>query len=204
MPLFEWHISATDTTLSVEAQFVTTKLRSALNNEFYVNGGFSIMNSLCSSENLGITFRRSERDVAIERVALAIDETITPRLFTGYLAALIPLVCIIYIWLFTILYKRPVGEAIAFSTVAVTALCFLIDLWKLLFVKVGPAFGNPCPGPFLSYPATFNAVLSKTHYETWILFSIGVLLEVGAFGEMLLQIWRAIFRRIVPSQSAVG
>ncbi len=105
---------------------------------------------------------------------------------------------IIYMWWFLLQDKQDKVShtvmAIFFTAIAV-GMCFLLSQVVRL---AGPAIGWipyyyeiwDCHGT-----VTFNARLSKVHYETLIVLCIGIMLELGAFGTMLRQIIRDVVER---------
>jgi len=106
----------------------------------------------------------------------------------------------IYIWWFTIWYKRPIWKAlvlaVVFTGVAVFIFIVLTQIVRPFLWRVGASpeyFGTlDC----YSGTVTFNVALSKVHYEMPILLFAGILLELGALGIMVRQIIKAIIERI--------
>ena len=103
---------------------------------------------------------------------------------------------IIYIWLFTIFYKRPVWEAAVFTVLAGFIFILLTQIVRPFLWTIGSTFdhfeGIPCyPGS-----ATFTIALSKIHYETLIALLAGIVAELVACIMMIQSIMNWIVERI--------
>jgi len=152
---------------------------------------------------LKLIIKRSQNDEALERV-LNIKSTTKPLLF-GWVSIEV-ILSIIYIVVFVLEYKHGSDlQAIVFMGIAGFICIFLILVMRLFgsfpYYFFGNGFGSgvDCYGTI-----TFNAVLSKAHYETLFVFWTGILAELGALGIMLHQIRRAIREGKGSSNLTVG
>jgi hypothetical protein len=194
MPLFEWEVSeeiVTDPPYEVRfnsspwiAKFGDSlEDGSVIFDQFdgsYCGNGFS-------PEKLNSVVNRSWGEKTLEQITRNINRDIIPWLW------LLTFLCGIYIWWYTLRYKRPITEALIFTVVAVILLCIVLDISRPFFAHV---VGTGC----LEGTVTFNARLSKVHYETLVIFIGGTLLEIGALGIMLHSIVLAIMaRKKLPS-----
>ena len=89
------------------------------------------------------------------------------------------------------MYNRPIAEAFIFTVVAVILLGFLINVWRILVPETGVFVCRP----WLHGTVTFNARLSKVHYETPFVLFVSIAAELGALGIMLHQVIRAVIKR---------
>ena len=132
----------------------------------------------------------------LERIALNVKEKIirwlTGLTQTGQITmGVILFLCGIYIWWFTIWHNRLFSETIISTVVAVILLAFLINVWRFLV----PENGVFVCLPELRGTVTFNARLSKVHYETLLVLFAGILAELGALGMMVRQTTISIRKR---------
>ena len=200
MPLFDWQISEIVTDLPPEFHINpswTTKLGDSLESDSYVlNQVVMLMNgNSCSPEQLTYVVRRSRSDERLEQIALNVNQRIalwlTGLTFTGQITiGVILFLCGIYFWWFTIWYNRPFSETIISTVVAVILLGFLINVWRVLVPDVGVFVCRPGPHG----KVTFNARLSKVHYETLLVLFTGISAEVGAMSIMLRQFMMTIIQ----------
>lgn len=213
MPLFEWQVSEIVTDLPSEVHINpswTTKLGDSLESGSYnASDGSYIFDQVlvpkngnsCSPEQLTSVVRRSRSDEMLERIALNVNQRIvlwlTGLTRTGQITmGVLLFLCGIYIWWFTIWYNRSITEAFIPTVVAVILLGFLINVWRILVPETGVFVCRP----WLHGTVTFNAKLSKVHYETLVVLLTGILLELGALGVMLRQIIKAVVeRKTVPN-----
>jgi hypothetical protein len=204
MPLFAWQISDIVTDLPPEVHVDpspwTTKLGESLENNFYIPVYVSVEGTRCRPEPLTAIIQRSRNDETLERLALNIDQKVIPWLSESSKFGVLLFFCGIYIWWFTLSYKRPIAEASIATFISVIVIGILINIWRLFFHKVVNSFG--CSG--LEGTITLNARLSLIHYETLIIFFAGILLELGALGMILREMIRTVIERKEPSKSAVG
>lgn len=210
MPLFEWKISDISTNLPSEVRISaswTTKFGDSLESGSYnANDGSYIFHQVlvlnpnngnsCSPEQLTSVIRRSQNDEMLERIALNVNQRIVRWLTgltqTGQLTiAILLLICGVYIWWFTIHYKCPVAENFIIAVVATILLGFFINVWRLLVPETGVFVCQP----ELYGTLTFNAKLSKIHYETPVILLAGIFLELSALITILRQIRQIVFDR---------
>ncbi len=185
MPLFEWQISEITTQPPYEIRFNpspwTAKLGDSLEDDSVIFYQFDI--SHCGDsfipEKLKSVVRRSWSEEVIERITRNINRDIFPWLW------LLLFLCGSYVWWYAIRYKRPIAKTFISSVIALIFICILINLGRPFYASVG-SLG--C----LEGTITFNAKLSKTHYETLLVLFAVILAEVGAIGIMLRQIIRAV------------
>ncbi|HLO31551.1 MAG TPA: hypothetical protein VK249_20535 [Anaerolineales bacterium] len=210
MPLFEWQISEVVTDFPPEVHINsspwTTKFGEALGDDTYIFWQVDVSKdgSTCSPESISSKVRRSRNDEVLEQVALSVNRNIIPWLSDWFMIGLVIFICGIYIWFFTAWSKRPIFEAVVFIVLAVVFGCFLTQIWHALLTKVSPLL--MCSGLSNRYHGTitFNAELSKIHYETLIVLFAGILLELGAFVVMFRQIRMVGFHNEDTSKSVVG
>lgn len=199
MPLFEWQISGIVTDfpstydVNIEPSPWTAHLGDSLDDGSYIFSEVFVQKDgkTCSKEDLNFVVRRSQSDEALERV-LNFNQKNTLWLFEWNMIDLI--LSGIYIWWFTIWYEhRSVSFAVIFTMIAVFIFIFLTQIVREI---AGPLnhiayFGTMnCAGT-----VSFNAVLSKVHYETLAVLFAGTLLELGALGVMVRQVMKAIVER---------
>jgi hypothetical protein len=197
MPLFEWQISEIDTGLPHEFQINpvwTAKPGESLADDSYILRQVVIQENGydCSPGELIYVARRSPGDERVEQIALDVYEKTTQWLtglnLTGQITmASVLLLCGIYILWFTIWYNRPFSETIISTTVAVLLLAFLINVWRILT----PITGNFSCRPEVHGAVSFDAKLSKVHYETLLVLLFGISAEVVALGIIVRQMIKA-------------
>lgn len=188
MPLFEWHISEIVSDAPFEAQFTpspwVTKFGESLENSSYIIR--QIDGRYCKNdrnpEELDSVVTRSRVERTLEKITQSINHSIIPWLW------LLILLSGIHIWWHTIYYKRPITEALISTIVAVVLLYILLDISRPFFARVT---GLGC----LEDTITFNARLSKIHYETLIVMFASILAEVGALVMILRHIIKVVVER---------
>src|SRR5215213_1409706 len=175
MPLFEWQVSEIVTDPAYEIRFNPSpwiaKFGDSLEDGSVIYHQFD--GSYCGNsfglEKLNTVVKRSQSEETLEQTTRNINRSIIPWLW------LLILLCGIYIWWYTFQYKRPITEALIFTVVAIILLCIQLEISRPFFAHV---VGTGC----LEGTITFNARLSKVHYEPLIVFLGGTLLELGALG----------------------
>jgi hypothetical protein len=199
MPLFEWQVSEVTTDLPPQFHinpFWTTRPGESLEHDSYVLNQVVMLlknGNSCSPEKLTYAVRRSQSDERLEQIAVSINQTITQWLtgltFNGQITmAAILFLCGIYIWWFTIWYKRSMVEACIMTVVAVILLGFLINVSRVFVPEIGVFVCRPGPHGALA----FNARLSKIHYETLFVLFVAIAAQLGALGIMLRQAIRSV------------
>jgi hypothetical protein len=193
MPLFEWEISATavDFPPTYEVYIPpspwTTKLGESLDNtscvfwKVLVSDG---QNHCINEESFGLNVVRSSQERLAESVSLYINKSISWFTLSGLIEIVLSGV---YIWWVTLsLEHRSIADAIVSTIIGFVIFSSVIVILALL----GPSsaidffrYTDKCQGAL-----TFNANLSRVHYEMPIVMLIGVLAELGAFSVMLHQI----------------
>jgi hypothetical protein len=200
MPLFEWQISdvATDFPstydMRVEPSPWTAYLGDSLDDSLYISREISVESDgkSCREKDFNFVVRRPQNDKALET---ALNVNIENLLWLEQWSVIGILICVIHIWLFTIWYEglSGIGYAAVYTGIA-GGIYFLGS-------QIARAFGSH---RLLAYgygvldcygTVTFNAVLSKIHYEMLIVLLAFVLLELGAFGVMFHQIINAVIER---------
>jgi hypothetical protein len=211
MTLFEWKISeiATDFPPTYQVHILpspwTTRVGDSLDDDLYISFGrvyVSTEGASCRSEDLNFIIRRSQKDEALERVALNFTEQNSQWLYEW--GARVIILSGIYIWWFTIFYeRRSIFLALLFSVIAGVFYVTLTQIVRPLLPRVVPL---EYLGTLECYrgTVTFNAGLSKIHFETVLVFFAGILLELGAVGIMVRQIIKAVIERKESSKSAAG
>lgn len=202
LPLFEWQISepSTDFPSTYEVHILPSpwvaKLGNSLDDSSYISLGKVYVSKdgrSCNHKNLDFIVRRLHNEETLERILLNFTRENSSWLYVWSLRLII--LSVIYIWWFTIYYeRRPIFLALMFTVIAGV---FYIGLTQI----VRPLLPDVVPIEYLggldcyNGTVTFNAMLSKVHYETLIVFLAGILLELGALGIMLRQIIRAVKER---------
>jgi hypothetical protein len=203
MPLFEWKISeiVTDFPPNYEIQVFppwTARFGESINDDSYTYRKVSVLidRKECYNEDIKLSIRRSQKDEDSEQVWLNIYKSVSwlPRwsLFETVIS-------IMYIWWFVIWYKhQSLWKAIGLTVLAVF---ILLNLLPRLTSPLDP---YTFPGIVDCYEGTitFNASLSKIHYETPIVFFIGILMELGALVIMAQQTIKAAIERKSASNSS--
>jgi len=188
MPLFEWQISemATDSPQDVDfnSSLWITKLGDSLVDVLYCQNS-------TNRENLDPVVRRSWSEETLERVIRNINRNIFPWLW------FLLLLSNIYIWWFAIYHKHSSTEAFISTVVAVIFLCILLSSTRFFYPDI---VSWEC----LEGIVTFDAKLSKIHYETLLVLFASFLAQAGAVGMILRQIIRAIMQRKESLKLGVG
>jgi len=218
MPRFEWEISDINADIPpdfhVQPSPWTTRLGESVlgdssdDNSYFLwqvytpsgNGEDS-----CSPVGSKPVVKRSQNDETLERVSIGFYQKVYPWLWG--ISWLLLFLSGNYVWWFAIWDKRPISEAVIFTVIILVMSCFLFDnVWRPLAGRVMPALS--CIPLAESQPysgtITFNANLSKIHYEMLLVLFTGVCLELGAVGVILRQTMRAIMRRKESAQPVVG
>jgi hypothetical protein len=192
MPLLEWQVSeiAIDFPSTYEVEISPSPWRASLG-ETLDDGSYILQEirvigdeSFCRKEHLKFVVRRSQNDEIVERVLNANLKN-TSWLFAWGMIELI--LSGMYIWWFIIEYKhRGVVDAVIFLGIAGLIYVFLILISRVLGPQLGYSGIVDCYGT-----VTFNAKLSKIHYETLIVLFISILSELGALSIILRQIIKA-------------
>lgn len=193
MPLFEWQVSEIVTDPVYDVRFNPSpwiaKFGDSLEDGSVIL--YQVDGSYCgnsfSPEKLNSVVKRSWHEETLEQITRNINRRMIPWLW------LLILLSGIYIWWYTLQHNRPITQALMFTVIAIILLFILLDVSRPFFAHV---VGTGC----LEGTVTFNASLSKLHYETLIVFLGGTLLEFGALGIMLRYIvWTLMERKKVPS-----
>ena len=185
MPLFEWQISETVVGASSSCN---GKLPSSLTTS--IGESLDPKNHPILPENLRFVVRSSQSGRIIEGITRNINRGVIPLLW------LLMFLCGIYIWWYAMYNKHTIAEVIISPLVAMILLCVLINAGRFVY---------PYPYFFLwCYDGTFNAELSKVHYETLLVVFAVFIAETGAMVVMLSQIRHAIIQRKESAKLAVG
>jgi len=199
MPLFEWQTS------EIVTDFPSTYKDPILPSLWKAKFGQSLDDirelpiskdgkSSCLSEGLKFVVRRSRNDETVDRVLLNVYKNISWLFEWSWIVVVLS---IIYMWWSIFWYKHGTAfHALLFTGIALFICLLLSQIVRLVGPVIPPYFRIvECHGT-----VTFNAVLSKVHYETLIVLFVGILLELGALGVMLRQIIKAVIeRKRVPS-----
>jgi hypothetical protein len=201
MPLFEWQISDVATDLpstydvSIEPSPWTAYIGDSLDDGLYISREISVESAgkSCREEDFNFVVRAPQNNKALE-TALNFNN-LENLLWLEQWSAIEILICIIYVWLFTIWYEGPSGIGYAAVYTGIAGCIYFLGS------QIARAFGSH---RLLAYgygvldcygTVTFNAALSKIHYEMLIVLLAFVLLELGAFGVMFHQIKNAVIER---------
>ena len=197
IPLFEWQTDeiVTDFPSDYEVHVVpspwVTRLGDSLDDSNFISLGkvyVSRDGQSCNHEDLNFMVRRSENDEALEHISLNFTEKNSQWLYVW--GARIIILSGIYIWWFTIWFeRRSFFLAMVFTMIAAVFYVGLTQVVRPLLPRVVPI---EYLGSLDCYrgTVTFTARLVKVHYETIIMFLMGILLELGAVRMMLCQIIR--------------
>ncbi|HLO29121.1 MAG TPA: hypothetical protein VK249_08305, partial [Anaerolineales bacterium] len=204
IPLFEWQISDIVTSFPSPYKVHTrpspwiASIGDSLNQGLYVSLGqvyVSKYGDNCRAEDVTVIVKRSRIDETSEWVSINIDKSISWLSERSWIEIMLSL---IYIWWFTIWYKRPIWEAVVLAIFfTVMAGIFYFVLAQILRHLLPTVVPFESAGILDCYHGivTFNAKLLKVHYQSLIFLFIGILAELGAFGMMLRQIIRAVIER---------
>jgi len=188
MPLFEWQVSEfvadSSQDISFNSFLWTTKLGDSLEDVLYFRNS-------TNPKNLDAMVKRSWSEETVERITQNINRNIFPWLW------LLLFLSGIYVWLYAIQHKHSRTEALISTIVAVIFLCILLDVSR-------PFYAHVVSSECFDATVTFNAELSKVHYETLVVLFASILAELGALGVMLRQIITAIMQRKESSSLGVG
>lgn len=184
MPLFEWQISEIVTNPLHRIQFGPSpwiaEFGDSLEDSSVIFHQFD--DQYCGSsfdpEKLKSVVRRSWSEARLEQITRNINYKIIPWLW------IFVFLCGLYIWWYALHYKRPITEVIMVTVVVIVLLCILLDVSRPFFAYV---LGSGC----FEGTITFNARLSKVHYETLLVLFTAIMAEIGAAGIMLRQISKA-------------
>lgn len=188
MPLLEWQISNIITDPPYDIRFAPSpwvaKFGDSLENSSFISNQFDSLycgNSF-TADKMNSVVKRLWSEELLERITRNVNHSVIPWLWSLiFLSG-------IYIWWYAIHYKRPIIETFLFTVFATIFLCILLDASRPFFA----VFGGPgC----LEGTVTFNARLSKIHYETLFVFLTAITTEIGVASMMLLQLSKAIKER---------
>ncbi len=203
MPLFEWRISeiVTDFPSIYEVHIFppwTARFGESINDDSYRYRKVSVLKDKkeCYNEDIKLVIRRSQKDEDSEQVWLNIYKSIS---WSSRWSLIEIVLSIMYIWWFVIWYKhQSFWKA---SSLTILAVFIFLNLIPRL---TGPLFPYTFPGIVDCYDGTitFNASLSKIHYEMPIVFFMGLLMELGALAIMVQHIIKAIIERKSAFNSA--
>ena len=144
--------------------------------------------SFCRKENLTFDVRRSPHDEIVERVLNANLKNYSWLFAWGVIELILSGM---YIWWFVVRYEhRSISQAVIVMGIAGSIYVFLILAWRVLGPHLGYVGITDCYGT-----VTFNAKLSKVHYETLIVLFACIMAEIGALNMMLRQIIRAVVEK---------
>ena len=188
MPLFEWQVSEIATDPSQDVGFNSslwiTKFGDSLEDVLYCGNS-------TNPENLDHGVRRSWSEETLERFTRNINRNIFPWLwFLLFLSG-------IYVWWYAVHHKHSRTEAFISAAIAIMFLCILFDSTRFFYAHIGSL---AC----LDRTVTFDAKLSKLHYETVLALFASILAAVAAVGMMLYRVIRAIMQRKESSKLDVG
>jgi|SRR5215208_1636 len=209
MPLFEWQVNqiVTDFPSTYDVKISPSPWKAsigeALDDGSYILQEVRVVGGegICLKDNLKFVVRRSKYDEIIERVLNANLESISLHSWSFAVGFWELILCGWYIWWFIIVYKY--GSALqAVICVGIGGLIyvFLISAWRL----IGPHLFGYGGMADCSGAVTFNAKLSKVHFETLLVFGAAVLLELGAFVEMVRHMIKAVTQGKESSKLAAG
>jgi hypothetical protein len=209
--MFEWQINETVTNFSSDYQVHIvpspwiTRLNDSLDDKSYISLGKIYVSKdgiSCSDEDLNFIVRRSQSDETLEYRVQRLTEKKSPWLYLW--GARLMILTVIYIWWSTIFnQRRSVLNAIIFTVIIGIFYVGLTQVVRPLLPRIVDFhyLGSlDCDQGTI----TFNAGLSRIHYETLIVFFVGILLELGAIGVMVQQIIRAVMgRKKIPNQRPI-
>ena len=219
MPLFDWEISKVvadfPPNFYVKQSPWTTRLGESVLDDSLDNGAYFLWQvytpmgdkDVCSPIGLKPDAKFSKSGEFLERISANLYHNVFSWSSQEIIFGPMLLFCGIYIWWFTIWYKRPISEATIFTVLIVIVFCFLqASIWRVLRWRVMPALACAIFTPPHPYSGTFSfsARLLGVHFEMLAVLLIGVCLEVGAVVVILSQIRKAIIQRKESAKSAVG
>jgi hypothetical protein len=195
-PLFDWEVSVVTNSfpstykVDIFPSPWITRLGQSLDDSAYVFRKISVSdgeNDCTNKESFGLNIARSSQDEFLESISLFISE-IDP-IFT--LGGLIEIAfSVVYIWWVALSVEHRTVSDVIPPTLTALILLSLIFCWLVPLLIPLPPIGvlsfseaHHCQGIL-----TFNANLSRIHYETPTMILIGILAELAAFGIMLRKI----------------
>lgn len=197
LPLFEWQITGSSmdfpSTYSIQIQPSPwlARVGDSLDRGLFVSLGKVYVSKNgrdCRHEDVHIVVNRSQTDETLETVALNINKNISWLLDWNWIVIVLS---ILYIWWFTIWYKRPIWEAAVFTIVIAVSYYEFTQIVRLVLPRLGHLGTLECdPGT-----VTLSAKLSRVHYEMPIMFLVGILLELGALFAMARQMIKALVEK---------
>lgn len=204
LPLFEWHIgeSTSDFPPAYDVHIAASpwkaQLGDSLDHGLYISFGkvyVSVDEEVCRYEDWTLFVKRSSVDKKSEQAALIINEVVFWIIERNWIGILL---CLGYIWWFTIEHRRPVWEGFVFTVVAVLIYYEATQIARILLPNVVPF--QPT-GTLDCYQGTVTlyANLSKVHLETSAILLLGIGAELIAIGLILGQITGTHFSRRQPS-----
>jgi len=211
LPLFEWQISQLVTDfpstydIRVDSSPWRAYLGDSLDDSTYIFRNIWVEQDgkICFRKDFQSEVKRSWNDKMLERI-LNIESQGFEWLFQwGYIEFLLS---VIYIWFFSIWYNRRAGCFFAFVFTGIAVFIFL-NVSQIARAIASPfrIFAPSDLGQITcSGLVTFTAALSKIHYETLIVLLVGILLELGAVGVIVMQIRNAKMPRLESPKSEVG
>ena len=197
LPLFEWQIShlSADFPSAYEVRVQPSpwiaKLGDSLaqgKNASFGNVYVSKGTSDCRYQDISFDVKRSQIDKTLELVSTSMKDYVF-WLFEWQWAGIG--LSIIYIWWIAIWHKYPIYEVVILTVVVAACEHGLTQLARNLLPRVVHLGALECYHGTI----TFNAALSRVHYETPIVLFTGVLCSLLALGIMLRQIIRFVSER---------
>ncbi len=198
LPLFEWQITGSTADfppayeIRIQPSPWVARLGDSLDHGLYVSFGkvYVLKDGRdCRHQDVNIVIKRSQTDETLETVALNSNKNISWLLDWNWIAIVLS---IIYIWWFTIWYKRPIWEAAVFTVVLAVSYYELTQIVRLVLPRLGHLGTLECDRGTV----TLDVKLARVHYEMPIVFLGGIFVELGALGVMARQIIKALIEKI--------
>lgn len=197
MPLFAWEINdvTTDFPPIYEVDIKSTSWKVRLGEPLepsFKNIVISKDKRDCNPVDVILDITRSQSDKELEDISLNTNNIIRPWATEWYAIGLV--IFVVYIWVYTLLYKRPLVEAFGYTIIVGFLYLQVTQIVRVLLPRIAYTYGTTTE--CFTGTVSFTAKLSKIHVEMLLVFFIGILLELGAFGEMFRQIIRAVRRKL--------
>jgi hypothetical protein len=147
----------------------------------------------CRKENLNYVASLSERDKYLDHMLLRLWKIITLPFMWGWTGVILSIIYIVW-------YAISSKQGVIFYSIIFAG--FAVILFLNLTQILRPVAGFPFPSPYSFGTVdcnpgtiTFNAILSKVHYETLVIFLIGILMEFAVLVIMFRQTRQAVERK---------
>jgi hypothetical protein len=210
MPLFEWRVGSltenypSDYEVHLIPSPWVTRLGESLVDKPYISRKvfISVDQRTCWIE-MGhkITIERSATDKQWDLISSKLKNF---PLWLALGSFILIVLSVIYMWWRIIWHEhRTITDAVKLTLIITFFFCFPIGMMRLLGPRISTDYFFAMCNEYFGM-MSFNAEISKVHYEMPIIMLSAILAEFGALGVMTRQIIKTIIERKSPIESDVG